>query len=357
MASIVKRVIDNKLVPPGSSPAFLKENVHYEVIMGSYAYGLNNDESDTDIYGFCIPPKDQIFPHLAGEIPGFGTQVNRFEQWQIHHIKDEEKKKEYDLSIYNIVKYFDLCMGCNPNMIDSLFVPQRCVIHITPIGQLVRDNKKLFLHKKAWHTYKGYAYAQSKKMQAKHTEAVDLWEFEEENKLPHNYNSDNIFDVYEEHHSKLFTESHEPTTIAIRWKQLIEKYESSDLTKRLIDTRKYGYSTKFAYHIVRLLNEVQQILEEGDLDLERSREQLKSIRRGEWSREQILEHFSEREKQLEEVYNKSTIPYGPDESKIKALLLNCLEMHYGNLDNCLKTSDIKYDTLLLELQSLVDKYR
>ena len=43
---------------------------------------------------------------------------------------------------------------------------------------------------------------------------------------------------------------------------------------------KFGFDVKFAYHTVRLLNEAEQLLLEGDLDLQRNREQLKSIRRG-----------------------------------------------------------------------------
>ena len=73
------------------------DNVHYLTMMGSVAYGVSSDTSDTDVYGFCIPKKDMIFPHLKGEIPGFGTQVKRFEQWQEHHIIDKEADKEYDV--------------------------------------------------------------------------------------------------------------------------------------------------------------------------------------------------------------------------------------------------------------------
>ena len=57
-------------------------------------------------------------------------------------------------------------------------------------------------------------------------------------------------------------------------------YAAAIKSNREKDIVKHGYSTKFAYHIVRLLNEVEQILTEHDLDLERNREQLKSIRRG-----------------------------------------------------------------------------
>ena len=50
-------------------PRWLPENLHYETIMGSTAYGISTEGSDWDIYGFAIPPRDNIFPHLQGEIP------------------------------------------------------------------------------------------------------------------------------------------------------------------------------------------------------------------------------------------------------------------------------------------------
>jgi uncharacterized protein len=147
-----------------SPPKWLPANVHYEVIMGSTAYGVSSDTSDMDIYGFCIPEKWDVFPHLRGEIPGFGRQIQRFEQYQEHHIKDTEARQEYDFSIYSIVKYFHLCMENNPNMCDSLFVPQRCVLYASKIGQMVRDNRKLFLHKGSYQKFRGYAYASLSKL-------------------------------------------------------------------------------------------------------------------------------------------------------------------------------------------------
>ena len=66
-------------------------------------------------------------------------------------------------------------------------------------------------------------------------------------------------------------------------------------SKRAASVEKFGYDVKAAYHVVRLLNEIEQILVEGDLDLLRNREQLKSIRRGEWTIEQLNQYFTEKE--------------------------------------------------------------
>jgi len=296
MGSLTDRLKKKGLIDP---PSFLENNVHYECMMGSVAYGVSDDTSDIDVYGFCIPPKDMIFPHLKGEIPGFGKQIQRFEQFQKHHIFEEDRQKNYDITIYSIVKFFQLCMQNNPNMIDSLFVPRRCIIHSTQIGEHVRENRKMFLHKGSWHKFKGYAYSQMHKMRIKQPE---------------------------------------------------------EGSKRYEGVQEHGYDLKFAYHIVRLLNEIEQILTEGDLDLERNREQLKAIRRGEWTQEEVEVYFESKERSLEDLYTSSKMQHSPDVDAIKNLLLECLEMHYGSLDKCI-VIEKNPDELIEKMQKLIDEYR
>lgn len=267
MSKLIERLQKQKLCSP---PHWLSDNTMYLCVMGSKAYGVSTDDSDEDIYGFCIPPKRMLVNPINEFVPGF-DQYEDFGQWQEHHINDKSSGKEYDFSVYNITKYFRLVMENNPNMIDSLFVPRTCVIHSTPISEKIRESRKMFLHKGAYHKFKGYAYSQLHKMRIK---------------------------------------SPDPGS------------------KRWVDYQKHGYDLKFAYHLVRLLNEAEQILVEGDLDLQRNREQLKSIRRGEWYENQIIEYFNNKEKQLEELYAKSDLPHSPDRNKIRALLVECLEMHY-----------------------------
>lgn len=296
MPSTVAMLHERGLINP---PGFVVSNTMYETIMGSVAYGVSSDTSDIDLYGWAIPPKDVVFPHLRGEIFGFGRQVQRFEQYQQHHIAYPDALgghgRTYDVTIYSIVKYFQLCMEGNPNMTDSLFVPHNCVLHCTPIGQMVRENRRLFLHKGCWPKFKGYAYSMVHKMSTKNP-------------------------------------------IGAR-RELIEQY---------------GYDTKYAYNVVRLLCEVEQILAEGDLDLQRNREQLKAIRRGEWSEAKIVEYFTTKERELEALYTASTLPWGPDEGAIKQLLLDCLEAHYGSLSECVARPD-REQVALRDIRAILDK--
>jgi len=88
MGSITEYLTSRQLISP---PSFLKNNIHFETIMGSNAYGVSSDSSDNDIYGFCIPPKHILFPHISGYITGFGKKPEKFEQYQQHSIIDDNK--------------------------------------------------------------------------------------------------------------------------------------------------------------------------------------------------------------------------------------------------------------------------
>ena len=294
MSSLVERFTQKGLIRP---PNWLADNVIFETIMGSQAYGVSVAGSDFDTLGICVPPKDIVFPHLAGRIEGFGRQHQKFVCYQKHHIQVEEKS--YDLNVYNIVHYFHLCMENNPNMLTSLFTPQDCILHTTQVGTMIREKRHIFLHKGCWPRFKGYAYSQLHKIQ---------------------------------------TTSPEPNS------------------KREAVVKEFGWDVKFGYHVVRLLLEVEQILTERDLDPRRNREQLKAIRRGEMTMDGLIQWFADKERALERIYEESKLPWGPDEAAIKQLLLDCLETHYGTIEGCIQTPG-GASRALLDIQDILDNYR
>lgn len=277
-----------------SPPGWLADNLCYETLTGSVAYGVSLDSSDMDVYGICVPPKDLVFPHLAGEIPGFGHQVKRFESWQEHHIASHDKM--WDFQIFGVVKFFQLAMENKPNVVDALFTPRRYVLSSSAVGEYIREHRTDFLHRGAWHKFKGLAYSQLNKIRTKTT---------------------------------------------------------PDKRAGLVEA--HGFDTKCAYHIVRLLLEVEQILTTGTIDLERDREQLKGIRRGDWTLEQLEQWAQSKEHALEELYSTSKLPYGPDEAKLKRHLLHCLETHYGDLSSAVTIPDESIQ-LLRQIAKLTSKY-
>ena len=643
--SLIVKIQKKGLIHP---PSWLPENTHYLVMMGSEAYGCSSGKSDMDLYGWCVPPKDMVFPHLAGEITGFGRQAKRFEVWQEHHIDDKDVGKQYDFAIYSVVKFFHLCMENNPNMVDALFVPTRCVLHCTSLANIMRDNRKLFLHKGCWHKFRGYAYSQLHKMAIKNPEPgskrhalvqefgfdcylesetefltasgwkryhnigeVDLlaevdpksgelcfsrptgrvcrahsgpmyvlepymsrcvvtpnhnmlvsvahrgkngytyedkdasWSLtpmksiidgsrswyhvrrssaprakayaveddylklsglfvsegsfgfcngkvkearltqtpngklsfygEADALVPHRYDYEKesvwvigrkmaerlyldfghgsrnkrlpawslqlsfdqartfwdylclgdgtytengdvyytineglagdiqammvsaghlcsvrgpfssicsftgkpveSFQVYLSEEGAFRCVDFKSKSRFLRHGQVPDTGKGYSLKEIMVDqqlvvcfempfgtlvTRSKGRvaiqgNCKFAYHVVRLMLEVEQILVEQDLNLERNSEILKAIRRGEWSEQRIRDFLSEKESSLEEFYHKSTLPYGPDEDKIKSVLLQVMEQHYGSLENAVRDVDVS-SKCLREVVSVLERY-
>ncbi len=298
---ILRELEDKKLISP---PSWLHTNTQYLCVMGSIVYGVAEDTSDYDVIGYCVPPKSDIFPY-SDKIYLFDKPDSVFEQYQEDHIKDPAalggKGRMYDLTIYSIVKYFYLCFDSNPNMVDSLFAPQSCILHSTKVSELVRDNRKLFLSKKLWPKFKGYFYSQLHKAKGKNPE---------------------------------------------------------EGSKRKALRDKYGYDVKYMYNVVRALSECEQIFREGDLDLQEKgrREHMKAIRRGEVPEADIIQWASDKEKQLEELYHTSNLPDEPDRKVIRSLLLNCLEHHYGSLDKYLQSPDWSI-LALKEIGNVLEKYQ
>ncbi len=309
---ILQELYEKKLIRI-EEEEWLLTNTHYLTIMGSFSYGVSSDSSDMDIYGFAIPPKERAFPHLQGlyTIPpnkdqtaasfAFDDTFHPFAQWIQHGIVDASalkgKGREYDFSVFNIIKFFHLLYTNNPNFIDSLFTSQECVLHATQVANIVRSNREVFLHKGCFDTFKNYAYSQVHKMDTKNP-------------------------------------------------------AEGSKRKKLRD--EFGFDVKFGYNLVRLLNECEQILTTGTLDLRKNNEQLKAIRRGDMKEQEVKAWVSDKERQLEAMRVKSDLPEKPQKAKIKKILTECMECHYSSMENCVVLPD-KYKEVLQEVRTLINK--
>ena len=119
--STLQRLADRGLIKP---PKWLPGNVQYETIMGSSAYGVSSDTSDVDVYGWAVPRKETSSRTFAGRSwgsasrPG-GSSSTRSTTSRIGtHWADNGRN--YDLTIFGVVKFFALAMENNPNIIDSV---------------------------------------------------------------------------------------------------------------------------------------------------------------------------------------------------------------------------------------------
>ena len=248
----------------------------YLTVMGSRAYGTETENSDWDFYGFVIPPIDILFPHTKGEIPGFGRNIQRFEQFEMQHTPHSEYG-QFDITVYNIVKYFQLLMEGNPNLIDSIFTDDDCVLEKSFIGKKVKSNRHLFLSQKCYHTFKGMMWSHLSRLKSGHVKEG-----------------------------------------------------------RKEDSKKYGWDVKDGYHSVRMIFQLEQILFTGDVDLKKYSNTLLGIRNGRNTLDEVIEFCENKLIEFEDIVRnhpkRICIPYSPDEKTIHSLLVDCLEEKYGNLD-------------------------
>lgn len=119
--------------------------IAYEYVRGSHAYGLNIETSDKDVGGVFIIPQDYLM----------GLRSNYIEQ-----VADEKN----DTVFYEFGRWVELLLKSNPTALESLFIPEHCIIgDIHPAVRCIMDNKEMFLSKECFKTTSGFAYSQIKK--------------------------------------------------------------------------------------------------------------------------------------------------------------------------------------------------
>ena len=123
----------------------LGDNIILLTLGGSYAYGMNNENSDVDFRGIALNSKDDI---LLG---------SDFEQ-----VLGGE-----DTTIYSFNKIIELLSKCYPNTIEMLGCLPEHYIHLNKIGKELLENRKIFLSKICIHTFGGYANSQLRRLENK----------------------------------------------------------------------------------------------------------------------------------------------------------------------------------------------
>lgn len=113
----------------------------FKTIVGSQAYGTNVEGSDIDIKG--------VYIQTPMEILTFGYKE------EIEVTKDEK--------YYEVRKFIELLGSANPTVLEMLFMPEECVLELTPEFQLILDERSKFITKKCRHSFGGYAIQQIKK--------------------------------------------------------------------------------------------------------------------------------------------------------------------------------------------------
>jgi predicted nucleotidyltransferase len=71
----------------------------------------------------------------------------------------------YDAVAYEIRKYVYLLLQSNPNVLALLYLRENMYIYRSPLGQKLIDNRDLFVSKRAYRAFSGYAFGQLKRME------------------------------------------------------------------------------------------------------------------------------------------------------------------------------------------------
>lgn len=126
----------------------------FKTIVGSRAYGTATAASDTDYKGVYVQHPDEIL--------SFGYR--------------EQYERGKDESYYEIRRFLQLLQTANPTVLEMLFMPEDCIVHIRPAFRPVIENRERFLTALCKSSFGGYAAAQIRK--ARGLEKKMNWERE-----------------------------------------------------------------------------------------------------------------------------------------------------------------------------------
>ena len=121
----------------------LFDRVIFRCVIGSRAYGLDDENSDIDRRGIYLPPADL--------------------QWSLYGVPEQLENDATEEAYWEIQKFIVLALESNPNVLECLYTP--IVETATPLARELLDMKEMFLSRLAYQTYNGYVMSQFKKMQ------------------------------------------------------------------------------------------------------------------------------------------------------------------------------------------------
>lgn len=312
----------DNLVKLGKDYQFLQENeklkdkLCYLTYSGSISYGTNTKDSDIDIRGVIKNPIEDI--------------LNNKEL-------DSYEDSKTDTVIYGLRKFITLCKNCNPSVIELLATKEDHIIYINEIGKLLRNNIDIFLSKRAFITFSGYAIQQLRRLE----NALAHDDYNESKKLEHIKKSiDSLIMINKKEYKlagqsmnfyikddELFIDCNIKSMSLRKFNQinndihtLLRNYDKlNNRNKKKDDKHLY----KHAMHLIRLYLMGIDILSgksvityrEKDLDL------LMSIRNQKVSLDYVFQLANKLESDIKSAYETTKLPDHVDENKINQLIL------------------------------------
>lgn len=339
----------------------VQDGLIYEVRAGSHAYGTNLPESDEDFRGVAALPKDCII----GLFP--------FEQYE---------DNQGDRMIYSLHKFFKLAAECNPNVLELLYVRDEDILFTNGFGKVLRDNRDIFLSKKAKFKFSGYAFAQLNRIKRhrhwllnppSHKPVREEFNLPTDRKLVKKDEIGAFYavvhallkergqreDIQEELRKKLNDIDYQahlqaigiPDEVVAEVKDMVEvsdtflaamqreraynnalqnwnqyqNWKKNRNPDRAKLEAEIGYDCKHGMHLIRLLRMGFELLTTGTFHVYRpDREELLEIRQAKVSYEDLMVQAETLSNSVDLAYDQSKLPRAPDREAISNLLI---EMH------------------------------
>lgn len=130
---------------PRTSSELLRTNTIVKHYAGSHAYGTALPTSDVDFRGvFCADPINIRTPFFP--------------------VMEVDVSEEEDTKLYELAHFMKLCLDCNPNVVETLWVDDQDITIRTPAYDKLREHRYDFLSSKIAFTTSGYAMSQLKRI-------------------------------------------------------------------------------------------------------------------------------------------------------------------------------------------------
>lgn len=121
----------------------LRDFVIYKCVVGSRAYGLETENSDTDRRGIYLPPANL--------------------HWSLFGVPEQLDTPETEECYWELQKFLVLALKSNPNVLECLYSP--VVEYQTDLAKKLILMRQTFLSQLAYQTYNGYVLSQFKKLE------------------------------------------------------------------------------------------------------------------------------------------------------------------------------------------------
>ncbi len=120
----------------------LFDRVIYRCIIGSRAFGLATEESDTDRRGIYLPTAEL--------------------HWSLYGVPEQLENDDNQETYWELQKFLVMALKGNPNVLECLYTPQ--VEFATPLAEELLAMRSSFLSRVVYQTYNGYVMSQFKRI-------------------------------------------------------------------------------------------------------------------------------------------------------------------------------------------------